>query len=611
MPSYVLKRYKLAEDGLLIRVAVQRCGRIVKKHIDQKSHGELADWKTSQPEQKCYQRVIPAVGNLRAMLLHYFHGHQNMGHRGLDAVVGRMLKYVYWMGMRADVERHIKSCKCIKDGAQPRGVLLRPEPGSLITLAKRPGQSICCDYKSLPKAEQHNGLCAVLVIVDMFSTLNVNVAKEDVTAEGTAQAIWDRWIPHYGVPEQVHADGGSAFTSKEVIQKLNALMRTKTSKITPGNPRGNGMAEKAVKRLRLALLNLVSGHPRSWPDLLTAVTLAHNTSVNPDIGIPPITMHSGIIPRGAMPLEQSLLEETPGAKSEIALTPNQWVVELVEVMADTCSLIAEARHHQKQEERALDNKEYDVLSAGEIVWYWDPKIVTRAQSERQLHNPWTGPFLVKSVSNDGRNALLKIGDATKRINLRLLRRYIVPVTGMHPTVGRGFEEGVPVQILSYKEEKGRHLYLVRYYTMEDEVQEWTSWELLPPCMVQDYLSDVKLNPYLSAYATGNRVQVWWPGEHKSFKGNVQSLHGNWARITYDDGDVGEAFINSDGTLWQAAAFDAAEEEQRRMRLKDTKDNPASNSKATKKGRPMGSKDSKPRERGSFRKGRNFPHLSNK
>ena len=110
---------------------------------------------------------------------------------------------------------------------------------------------------------------------------------------------------------------------------------------------------------------------------------------------------------------------------------------------------------------------------------------------------------------------------------------------------------------------------------------------------------------------GNRVQVWWPGEHRSFKGNVQSLHGNWARITYDDGDVGEAFINSDGTLWQAAAFDAAEEEQRRMRLKDTKDNPASNSKATKKGRPMGSKDSKPRERGSFRKGRNFPHLSTK
>ena len=178
----------------------------------------------------------------------------------------------------------------------------------------------------------------------------------------------------------------------------------------------------------------------------------------------------------------------------------------------------------------------------------------------------------------------------------------MPVTGMYPTVGKGHIEGRPVQILSYKSEDGKHLYLVKYYTLENEVQEWTSWELLPPCMIQDYLSDVKLNPYIKEYSTGKRVQVWWQAEHKSYRGYVQSIQGNWVRMAYEDGDVGEAFIHSDGTLWQAEAFDEEEEKARRL-TEAAKSQNVQPESSTRRGRPKGSKDSKPRQFGP-RKGRN-------
>ena len=90
--------------------------------------------------------------------------------------------------------------------------------------------------------------------------------------------------------------------------------------------------------------------------------------------------------------------------------------------------------------------------------------------------------------------------------------------------------------------------------------------------------------------------VWWPLEHRTFKGVVTSLHGNLARFQYDDGDVGEAMILDGGQIVQAETYDERTEDPGQKKPKRCNEPRASSSTepAKKRGRSVGSKDAKPR-----------------
>ena len=211
--------------------------------------------------------------------------------------------------------------------------------------------------------------------------------------------------------------------------------------------------------------------------------------------------------------------------------------------------------------------------------------------EKKMLNPRTGPFMVKKVSHDGQNAVLYLGGGqTKRINLRLLQRYVVPNMGIYPTVGYGYAAGVPVQVLAYRKHNG-HEYLTKYLTPKGEAQEWTTWELLPPCMIRDYLHRAKHNPHLVHFYVGLKVPVWWPDRKKSVKGIITAMSGDLTRIAYEDGDVGEAMVRQDGKLVEASAYDEREE------LMQGNEGLEGHPRLIppKRGRPVGSKDRVPRK----------------
>ena len=53
--------------------------------------------------------------------------------------------------------------------------------------------------------------------------------------------------------------------------------------------------------------------------------------------------------------------------------------------------------------------------------------------------------------------------------------------------------------------------------------------------------------------------MWWPEVKRAKKGVITSMSGNLARVTYEDGNVGEAMVMTDGRFVEAAAFDDREE----------------------------------------------------
>ena len=110
--------------------------------------------------------------------------------------------------------------------------------------------------------------------------------------------------------------------------------------------------------------------------------------------------------------------------------------EMMGVLISLSAEIAQERHERYQHEDKMNEQEADNLKSGEVVWLLDHKIKTRKADEKKMLNPRTGPFMIKRVTHDGQNAILYMGGGqTKRINVRLLQRYVVPNMGIYPTVG--------------------------------------------------------------------------------------------------------------------------------------------------------------------------------
>ena len=74
-------------------------------------------------------RVIPAVGNVQAVLMAYFHGSKAHGHPGYKKMLTHMSRVVYWRGMSADVRRFVQACWCMKDGKYNLTTLRAPPAG--------------------------------------------------------------------------------------------------------------------------------------------------------------------------------------------------------------------------------------------------------------------------------------------------------------------------------------------------------------------------------------------------------------------------------------------------------------------------------------------------
>ena len=242
----------------------------------------------------------------------------------------------------------------------------------------------------------------------------------------------------------------------------------------------------------------------------------------------------------------------------------------------------------------------DDLQAGEIVWLLDERIKTKRQDEKKLHNPRTGPFRVKSVSEDGQNAVLEMGNQKgKRYNVRLLQKYVSPMAGIYPTAGRGHQQGVPVAVVAHREGSEGDEYLTRYITDDGDVQEWNAWELVPPSLVRDFLHELDGNPFLSRCYTGRKITVFWPLDRKSYPGTILSVKGNLLRILYDDGDQGEAIVDRTGQAVEATAYDERFEAKGLRQASAAQDAPEQ-PKRRGGGRPKGSKNKEP---GKPRKGR--------
>jgi hypothetical protein len=135
----------------------------------------------------------------------------------------------------------------------------------------------------------------ILCITDAFTKYTVVTSIPNKDAQTVAKAIFEQWFCKFGIPAQIHTDGGKEFVNK-LLAELCEMLNVQHSKTTPYHPQCNSQVEvfnKTVKKY-LASYDEIA---LNWDEFLPALMLAYNTSYHSTIATTPFELLFGVKPR--------------------------------------------------------------------------------------------------------------------------------------------------------------------------------------------------------------------------------------------------------------------------------------------------------------------------
>jgi hypothetical protein len=129
-----------------------------------------------------------------------------VGHFGIEKTVEILQKHLYWLKIRQDVGKYIRSCTActISKPTTKKQGMYTPLP-----TPDRPWESISMDYmSSLPSTKRGNDY--VFVVVDRFSKMAIMPPyKKSITVEATAKLFFEQVWVHFGIPQTIVSSGQS------------------------------------------------------------------------------------------------------------------------------------------------------------------------------------------------------------------------------------------------------------------------------------------------------------------------------------------------------------------------------------------------------------------
>ena len=206
--------------------------------------------------------------------------------------------------MYADVEEHIECCeRCIR-----RKAPLGKKVPMVNIQTTHPLELVCMDFLSLETSK--GGYHSVLVITDHFTRYAVAVPTRNQTARTTAEALFNNFVVHYGIPKRLHSDQGANFESK-IIRELCQIAGCEKSRTTPYHPQGNGMTERFNRSLLGMLGTLEPKQKQDWKSHIAPLVHAYNCTRHESTGFTPYSLMFGRDPNLPVDLTFGLAEDNP------------------------------------------------------------------------------------------------------------------------------------------------------------------------------------------------------------------------------------------------------------------------------------------------------------
>ncbi|RXW14033.1 hypothetical protein EST38_g11824 [Candolleomyces aberdarensis] len=412
--------------------------------------------------QKVY---VPDNLELRRSIVKSYHDAPSAGHPGQQATRLLTQRTYYWPGMTKFINKYVQGCpKC-----QQNKIIRRPEKPPLIATEAskdpRPFSHISMDFiTDLPESNQFD---SILVIVDqgLSKATIFTPCKKTISAEGTADILYEKLFTRYGRPNKVISDRDPRFLAgsfKEAMKRMGI----KQAPSTAFHPQTDGTTERVNQEIQAYLSIFCTANPETWAERLPMAEFTHNSRTHAERTHSPFELLLGYNP-----------EALPTAAGEYLFPATERRLKNLKA-ARSEALAAHELARMKMQQR--NSRDFTPLKKGDKVWL-DSRNLKLPYLSRKIAPKREGPFKIKEALSPvtyrlGLPEHWKIHDV---FHATLLTPFVETETHgpAHPTpipdIVDGQEEYEVEGILQHRTKQGRKEYLLRW---KDQPTSEDSWE---------------------------------------------------------------------------------------------------------------------------------------
>lgn len=340
--------------------------------------------------QEAYAVYVPT--GYRYELMHHFHFTLNPGHKK-QALYPELANSFYWPNMAKECTEFTARCRtCTERDATmsnqvPAGYSPTPElPFDVIHLDCKLPNCKSGDYRH------------ILVVICALTRYTIYIPMERIDGASVFRALFERVYSVFGIPRvAMVSDNGPEFRNG-LMEEMAQYLGYRRINVMPWHPQANGIAEAAVKRIKLLLDRHTARH-RNWHKVLPLAQYALNTSILPGNGISAFAALFG--------REHVRIPELENPVAAPAREPGSVFLESLRERLRTihAHLRQTSDEKKQQRQRAAEVHRYvpgeQTIRCGDTVWL----VYRNKEYARRLMKaggqPWKFPYKVEAISHFG------------------------------------------------------------------------------------------------------------------------------------------------------------------------------------------------------------------
>ena len=407
--------------------------------------------------------------------------HDNHSHAGISTLRDSLSRLVTWPTLEADLTSFVKSCYVCQHTLAKR-THVSVAPGHFRPPPSLPRQRYVMDFLGPLPTPQADSPSYALITVDALTRYThgfmVTPATGGSPTSSEVISCLRKLFREQGVPQEIQSDGASIFSSKEIMDFYTSL-GIDSHITTPRRPQANGIAEKFMDLLQIALRSHVGTSTEDWADHFDQCISDLNDRHHSAIGMSPFKAQFGFNKRSPT---EALLDTT--VLTPQLLTQEDIVASLQAYhhMVTEATKIAFARSLKDQESRAARVSKYlrhhRTFEAGTFVLLENNLVPSKLSSHfspipyQILHAEPNDIYRINSI-------------LTPNVSLRAHAQHLLPLdttrTSAAGHLQYALDNGVHVvdAILGHKEHSdGSFLFQVKWDIPGDSDTTWETQETL-------------------------------------------------------------------------------------------------------------------------------------
>ena len=262
---------------------------------------------TRQSDDTNPKQTIFVPKNLKEKVLKFYHGHELNSHPGVPNLFLKVKDKFFWKNMFKDVRKFVKNCHLCR---QHKGKTAKCDELLSYPIPSQPFERVHMDlltnFNETNRSNKH-----ILVICDALTRYVELVPLKNKTGKEVALAFYNNFICKFAVPRMIVTDNGTEFQNI-FLDTLSKQLNFKKVNILPYRPEGNGLVERANRKVLDALRFSVGGAEPNWDLALPGAAFTINTTHHRAINMSPFEALYGF--RASNPFDLALTSVSPNAQ---------------------------------------------------------------------------------------------------------------------------------------------------------------------------------------------------------------------------------------------------------------------------------------------------------